>query len=96
MVGLDPAAMAKELGLDADRLEADMNASLVASRMEEDIREARKCGLRSTPYLLVNGKVVDGVAAKELDFWDRMADLYWQEVGKDRPESTRLTKRKAA
>jgi hypothetical protein len=90
LIGVDFSAMAAALGLDVGQLQTDLESPATAQRLQEDVQLARQCGLRSTPYILVNGRVVDGVAAKEVNFWNALADQFWAEVGIVRPESTKL------
>jgi protein-disulfide isomerase/uncharacterized membrane protein len=89
LTGLDPAQIAAAAGLDAKRLAADMQNPVIGQRVNEDIAAAVEAGIRATPHLVVNGRPVDGLAAKEVGFWDKLADRYWKELGVPRPDSTR-------
>ncbi len=88
--GLDPAAVAAQLGLDSKKLIGEMNSPIIAQRIAEDAAEAVKAGIPSTPYLILAGRPINGLAAKEIPFWDKLADRYWQEAGVPRPEATKI------
>jgi len=61
----------------------------IRSRLSEDIELARIAEIKGTPAVFVEGRMVDTVAAMEVGFWDKLADVYWQRIGVPRPESTR-------
>lgn len=48
--------MAKELGLDASKFEADMNGETCMSLMSADAQALRNFGVNGTPSFFVNGK----------------------------------------
>ena len=69
--GLRPSAAgaraaADMLGLDADRLVADMDAPAVAARLESTARLAATFGFRGTPALVVGGIALEGLPAATL------------------------------
>lgn len=76
--GLDPAAFAQAL--------ADPR---IKARINEDIEQARLIELRGTPTILVQSRAVDTLAAGEIAFWDKLADVYWKSINTPRPESTK-------
>ena len=49
---------ARKLGLDMKRFEADMASDEVKSQVEEDRRLARRAGVRGTPTVFVNGRLL--------------------------------------
>ncbi len=49
---------AQELGLDVDKFESDMNSDAVKKEVQEDMRLARTVGVRGTPTIFVNGKLL--------------------------------------
>jgi protein-disulfide isomerase len=49
---------ATQLGLDAAKFEADMNSDETKSAIQEDMRLAQTVGVRGTPTMFVNGKLV--------------------------------------
>lgn len=57
--------VAKELGLDLKRLEADVKSKAVADRIDADTAEARKFGFSGTPGFLINGVPVRGAYPTE-------------------------------
>jgi hypothetical protein len=69
-----------------------MKSRAITERINEDVTLARNSGVTATPWLILNDKVVDGIAANDLNFWDRMADRYWAQAGVPRPTSTVLKK----
>ncbi len=88
--GVDPKEIAKTLGLDANRLVADMELPTIAQRITEDVNEAKRLEIRRTPFIFVHGKEVDSIAVKVLGFWDALADSYWGSIDTPRPETTRM------
>lgn len=87
---LTPATVASILGLDPDRFVQDMESDIVTRRIEEDTALGRVCAVRGTPAVFVKRKRVDPLAASQLAFWDRMADLFWKEIGEVRPPSSQV------
>jgi protein-disulfide isomerase len=51
---------AEELGLDPDRLSADLRAPEVEARVRADVAEADRLGVRGTPSFFVNGLWLHG------------------------------------
>lgn len=49
---------AKELGLDVAKFEADLNSDEVKKAVQADMRLAQKAGVRGTPTIFVNGKLL--------------------------------------
>lgn len=49
---------ARKLGLDMARFEADMQSEEVKAQVEEDRRLARRAGVRGTPTVFVNGRLL--------------------------------------
>ncbi len=45
-----------ELGLDIEKLKQDMNDPQILINLEQDIRDAKKVGIKGTPSFYVNGK----------------------------------------
>ena len=75
--GFGPGAaadLAAELGLDAARLEADMESAAVAERIEANRALARRLGVTGTPAFLVLGPEAVRVAPGAVD-GDRIAEM---------------------
>ena len=51
---------AEELGLDAERFEADLTAGRATARVDEDLATGRRNGVGGTPTLFVNGRRYTG------------------------------------
>jgi len=49
---------AQQIGLDVAQFEKDMNSDEVKKQVEADMTEARKLGVRGTPTIFVNGKLL--------------------------------------
>jgi protein-disulfide isomerase len=64
------------LGLDLDRLRADMNAPEVTRIVEQDIADTRTLNVTQTPEFFVNGRAMPSFGAKELK------DLVDEEIAK--------------
>lgn len=62
---------AQQLGLDLDKFEADMSSNEVRSDIREDMALSRKVGVRGTPTIFVNGKLVEN---RSLDGFKQMID----------------------
>ncbi len=73
---LDAHALASQLGLDADRLIEAMNSDEVAKRIAEDVEQAKRLGVRSTPTVFVNGRLINSWARTLDDFWKGLGALY--------------------
>ncbi len=50
--------IAKELGLDMGAFEQDRNSASVSNLVNRDMMEARRMGVRSTPTVFINGKLL--------------------------------------
>ena len=53
-------AIAKRLGVNMAKLEADVKSKIVQDRINEDLAEAKKFGFQGTPGFLINGIPVKG------------------------------------
>lgn len=53
-------SIAKKLGVNMSRLEADLESDAVKNRIKEDLAEAKKFGFQGTPGFLINGIPVKG------------------------------------
>jgi protein-disulfide isomerase len=58
--------IAKEIGLDLDKFEADRNGGQCAAFVQRDMAELQKFSVISTPTLFVNGTYVAGLRSKEV------------------------------
>ncbi|MEL7638427.1 MAG: thioredoxin domain-containing protein [Solidesulfovibrio sp.] len=59
-------AMAKELGVDMERLAKDLERKDLADRIAADVKEARDFGFNGTPIFLINGAPVRGAVPLEV------------------------------
>ncbi|MDZ7641368.1 MAG: thioredoxin domain-containing protein [Desulfurivibrio sp.] len=48
-------AIARDIGLDMERFEQDINSRELAQRLEQDIAAGKEAGVRGTPALFING-----------------------------------------
>jgi predicted DsbA family dithiol-disulfide isomerase len=87
---MTPELVAGAIGLDPAALAQAMTDPRVKARISDDIEQARLIELRGTPTILVQSRAVDTVAAGEMAFWDKLADVYWKSINTPRPESTRM------
>lgn len=53
-------SIAKEIGVNMSKLEADLDSEVVKKRIQEDLDEAKKFGFQGTPGFLINGIPVKG------------------------------------
>ena len=60
--------VAKKLGVNMKKLEADLDSDIVKKRIDEDLAEAKKFGFQGTPGFLINGVPVKG--AYPADYFD--------------------------
>jgi NhaA family Na+:H+ antiporter len=67
--------IARELGLDMDRFERDLNAAETRARVEADLDEARREGVTGTPTIFIDGVLYDGA----WDFYS-LADAFEQPI----------------
>ena len=56
---LSPIELAERIGLNAGRLERDMNSPRVRDRIREDVALGKSVGVRGTPFVFLNGRRVD-------------------------------------
>ncbi|MCH7992986.1 MAG: thioredoxin domain-containing protein [Planctomycetes bacterium] len=87
---IDTAAVAEVVGVDHHDFVEAMNSAEVNQRIKEDIAEARKVGVRSTPSAFIYGRKVGVLYMREINFWDKLADYYWQKRTEPRPEETKM------
>ena len=86
---LTSAAVAGELHLDLSAFREATSSQAVATRVAEDIDQAKLCDIKGTPAVFVEGKLVDTLAVTEIGFWGKLADVYWQRSNLPRPASTK-------
>jgi len=48
-------SLASDLGLNLDKFNRDMKSLNARKKLEEDIRDAKKAGVRGTPSVFING-----------------------------------------
>lgn len=56
---------AMELNLDAAKFAADMDSGIVQERIQQDLTDGRKVGLKVTPTFFINGTRFDGALSVE-------------------------------
>lgn len=66
-------AMAKEVGLDADRLKKDMNAPDITKQLQANMELAETLGIRGTPGFVMGDRIVPG-AVPEASLRQWLAD----------------------
>jgi protein-disulfide isomerase len=71
--------IAKNLGLDVGRFEADYRSAAVAIEVAQDMNEARRLGVTGTPGFFVNGRFSSG--AKSYDSFKVMVDAALKQRG---------------
>ncbi len=89
---MTPEVVAEAAGLDPQALKDAMSSADIQTRFDGDTTQAKKCELKGTPGVYVNGKHVDTLATMQVSFWDKLSDRYWQERQEPRPPHTRLKK----
>lgn len=62
---------AKQIGLDMAKFEADMKSPEVKAAVEEDMQLAQQVGVRGTPTIFVNGKLLQ---TRSVDGFKQLAD----------------------
>jgi len=63
---------AVDIGLDIDKFMQDLESPEIRERVQRDIAEARRLGLRGTPSFFVNGQFVSG--ARPFESFRRLID----------------------
>ena len=58
-------AIAKDIGLDADKFKADMEGAECKAQIEADAGELQKFRVNGTPFFFINGKIINGALPKE-------------------------------
>ncbi|NKB67954.1 MAG: thioredoxin domain-containing protein [Candidatus Latescibacteria bacterium] len=69
-----------EVGLDIERVKADMNDPHITSLLEQDLADAEALGVRKTPGFFVNGKPLEPFGSRPL------AELIKAEIREKYPE----------
>ena len=72
--------IARELGLDMERFEKDLNDLKIVARINQDIRLGAYLGVRSTPTVLINGTVSN---ARTLDALQADVEMELKKVKKE-------------
>lgn len=76
---------ARQLGLDLARFEADMQSEEVKAMVQEDMQLAQRVGVRGTPTIFVNGKLLQN---RSLDGFKQIIDPALKEAAaKSKPDS---------
>ncbi|MEI9990767.1 MAG: Na+/H+ antiporter NhaA [Rhizomicrobium sp.] len=73
--------LARDIGLDMDRFERDLEDEALAARVEEDLEEGRRNGVTGTPTFFIDGQRYDGA----WDFHSMLEEL-------QRPLAAQLTR----
>ncbi len=60
------ASYAKQIGLDVDKFEKDMDSPEVKGLVQADMRLAQRVGIRGTPTIFVNGRLVQNRSVEGL------------------------------
>lgn len=88
---MSPDLLASALGLETTALANHAGSSQIATRIADDIESGTRCNVQATPTVFVDGRRVEGAAASNIEFWDRLADWYWSDKAKsERPLHTRI------
>ncbi|UCG15568.1 MAG: HPr-rel-A system PqqD family peptide chaperone [Phycisphaerales bacterium] len=69
----DYAALARQSGLNADRLLADMESDAVRRAVQSDVALARRLGVTTTPTVFLNGRRVPDLCVDSSVFWRAIA-----------------------
>ena len=88
---LTAESVAEQIGLDPTELAAAILDPKVDRRIMQDVAEGRFHDVGGTPSVFLDGRLIDTLARKEINFWDRIADIYWKNRRVPRPESTKLS-----
>ncbi len=59
-------AIAKQIGLDTEKLVSDMNSESVKNKVQNDLASAEKAGINSTPTFFLNGKKLNPMIPNDL------------------------------
>ena len=77
----DLESYAAQIGLDVERLKADMESDTVKNRVKSDLSQGASVGVKGTPHFFMNGTVINGAQPlakfqSELDKELAIADKY--------------------
>ena len=61
----DFTTYAENLNLDANRFAACLNDGQMKYRVREDVEEAERVGVKATPTLIINGRLIEGLPSPE-------------------------------
>jgi protein-disulfide isomerase/uncharacterized membrane protein len=87
---IQPDEVADHLGLNGQAFLDAMNTEAVVARIREDVEQAKELGVGGTPAPFIDGRRARPLYMTEINFWDRLADSYWQNRNEPRPEATKL------
>ena len=90
----DLNAIALKIGVDDNELGQTMNRPAVAERISADARMARSYGVQGTPTVFVQRKKIHTQAKTSIEFWNALAEQFWQQTGTPRPAHTLPSKSK--
>ena len=88
---MDPREFAADLGLDPERLVADMHSDTVDQRIAEDVEQGRSVGVKATPTVFIDGREVSGLARRVPAFWKLLGNLTRSEWGRQQRAGTSVT-----
>lgn len=69
---------ARDIGLNVEQFDADMKSDEIKAAVQEDIALAQRAGVRGTPTIFVNGKILQ---TRSLDGFKQMIDPMLKEGG---------------
>lgn len=89
---ITPKWLAAKLRLDEKELIRAAESPEVAQRIGADVELAHRSHVRSTPAVFVEGRRLDTLAVRKIEFWDLLAHRFWLRAGVPRPSTTHTIK----
>ncbi|MGB0715768.1 MAG: DsbA family protein, partial [Phycisphaerae bacterium] len=81
-------AFANAMDLPMEDLQRAISSEVVSQRITDDTKLGGTVGVRATPSVFLQGRLLHTMANQSMAFWDAAADRYWTETGQKRPAQT--------
>ena len=72
---------AERLGLNIEQYKADLTNPEISAVINADVKAGRELGAKGTPTFVLNGRVLTGIDADDLDAFSKIIDDELQKVG---------------
>ncbi|MHC5108414.1 MAG: vitamin K epoxide reductase family protein [Planctomycetota bacterium] len=81
--------LATHLGVAAESMESASANPEIMEKIRREAKEGRSAGVRSTPAVYLQGRLLHPLANQDLRFWNKIADRFWKAAKEPRPANTK-------